>query len=199
MNRKLWIQKALTMCSLTAIIASFSMVALALPGAVGELTVSGSSLTETAFVTVNGEVATSGRTVSSASTIITPDGMSAIANFGKLGKVQFGPNTTFTLNADNSGLSGDLTAGTITVLSAAKAVGVRMANGETVLVNAGETATAGTAATQTTTQNKNVSNGAWIAFGVILAGAVGAIIWAATTGSDNRFGGGTAVTVSPVR
>jgi hypothetical protein len=197
MNRKLWIQKALTMCLLTAIVASYSMVALANAGqAVGELTVSGIA-SDTSFVTVNGEAAKSGRTISSSSTITTPEGMTAIVNFGKLGKVQFGPNTTFSLNADDIALGGSLTSGSITVLSAAKSVGVRTLDGEVVMVNAGETvnAASGAASKQTTPK---AGGPAWWVWALVFGGAIGGIILATTSGGDSNFGSG-ATTVSPVR
>jgi len=65
MNSKLWIQKALSMCLVVAIIATYSMVALASSEkAAGELLVTGKSINgETPFVTVNGETAKTGRSV----------------------------------------------------------------------------------------------------------------------------------------
>ena len=71
MNRKLWIRKALSMCLCVALLATYSMVALAGPGkAAGELTVSGKNANgEAPFVLVNGETARSGRSVFSGSTI----------------------------------------------------------------------------------------------------------------------------------
>ena len=195
MNRKLWIQKALTMCLLSAIIASCSMVALASPGTVGELTVSGGN--ETSFVTVNGEAVKSGRTISASSTITTPEGMSAIVNFGKLGKLEIGPNTTFALSADNNALGGDLTSGSISVLSAAKSVGVRTLSGDVVMVGAGESATAGSGATSKQTTAKTGGADWWV-WALVVGGAEGGIIWATTSNNDNNFGG-TANTVSPTR
>jgi hypothetical protein len=197
MNRKLWIQKTLTVCSMTAILTVFSMVALAGTGAVaGELTVSGTAANGV-FVTVNGEPAESGRTISSSSTITTPEGITAVVNFGKLGKIQVGPNTTFSLNADNTSIAGNLTAGSITVLNATNGVSVRTLSGETVTVGVGETATAsGTTAKSTTTTAGGNHN--WLIFALVATGAMAAIVYAATTGSNNRLGAG-ATTVSPVR
>lgn len=197
MNSKLWFQKALTMCLLAAIVASYSMVALAASGqAVGELTVGGTA-SDTSFVTVNGEAAKSGRTISSSSTITTPEGMTAIVNFGKLGKVEFGPNTTFSLNADDNALGGSLTSGSITVLNASKNVSVRTLSGEVVMVGAGETATAG-AGTATKQTTKKATSGEWWIWALVMGGAIGGIILATTAGSDSNFGSG-ATTVSPTR
>lgn len=214
MNSKLWIQKALTMCSLMAVIATYSMVALASAGkASGELLVTGSnSAGETSFVTVNGEPSESGRTVFSSSTISTPDTMGAAVNMGKAGKIEFGPNTTFTLNFDGNEIGGDLSAGSITVLSAAQSVSVRTLSGALVTLNAGETATAsGKAAAGDRrdssgkcidTDNDNdeeCDEGAgWFWFALIAGGAAVAIIYAATSDNDVRLGGNTIV-VSPVQ
>ena len=59
MNSKLWIRKALSLCLSVAILATYSMVALAGPRKVaGELTVSGKDINgEAPFVLVNGEAA----------------------------------------------------------------------------------------------------------------------------------------------
>jgi hypothetical protein len=200
MNSKLWIQKALTMCLLMTIIATYSMVALAGTGsAVGELMVTGgNSASDTSFVTVNGEPAKSGRSVSSSSTITTPEGMTAIVNFGKLGKIEIGPNTTFALNAEDNAISGTLASGSITVLSAAKNVGVTTANGEIVQLNAGETASATPGTGVTKKQTTKASSGDWWIYALIFGGAAAGIIWAATSDNDSNIGG-SSTTSSPIR
>lgn len=197
MNSKLWIRKALTLCSLTALILTYSMVALASPGkAVGELTVSGNTTpNSTTFVTVNGEPAQSGRTVLASSTITVPEGMSAIVNFGKAGKLQFGPNTTFALGSDTESISGDLASGTVTVLSAAKSVGVRTLSGQVVELNAGETASAGSAKAS---RHSNYASDNWWVWALIFGGAVAAIVFVATGDNDSNLGGSSTVP-SPIR
>jgi hypothetical protein len=200
MNSKLWIQKALTLCLVMAITASYSMVALAASSgkAVGELMVTGgSSAEQTSSVTVNGEPAVSGRAIFSSSTISTPDAVSAAINLGKAGNLQLAPNTTFTLNTEGNAIGGDLTAGSITVLSSAQAVSVKILSGEVLQLNAGQTATAvgGAAAQTTTTSNGDVD---WWVYALIFGGATVGIILAATAGNDSTFGNG-AITVSPVR
>lgn len=212
MNSKVWIQKALTMCLLATIVATYSMVALANTGKVaGELTVIGGT-GDTSIVTVNGEPATSGRTIFSASTISTPEGVRAVINLNQAGKLEIAPNTTFTINFDNNAIAGDLTTGSVRVLEATKSVGVRMLSGEVAQLEAGEAATASGKAAARDRRNsqgecvdtdndgdKECDEGAgWLWFGVIFGGALAAIIWAATSDSDTRIGGG-AGTVSPVR
>ena len=196
MNSKLWVQKTFAMCLLSAIITTGSMVALAGGPVAGELTVLGTTGSDAASVTVNGEPVSNGRTIAASSVISVPEGMTAVVNFGKLGKIEFGSNTTFALNATENGLGGSLTSGSVTVLNAAKGVAVTNLTGETVTANAGETVAANSSAPAQTT--KKTSKNAWLAFGIIFAGTVAAIIYAASRGGDSNFSGG-ATTVSPVR
>jgi hypothetical protein len=180
------------------ITASYSMVALAGSNkAVGELMVTGGSIAgQTSSVTVNGEPAASGRAIFSSSTISTPDAVGAAVNLGKAGKIELAPNSTFTLNIENNAIGGDLTAGSITVLSSAQAVSVKILSGEVLQLNAGQTATAvGGTAAQTTANSGGVD---WWVYALIFGGATVGIILAATAGNDSTFGNG-AITVSPVR
>ncbi len=197
MNSKLWIRKALTLCSLLAVFATSSMVALAgAPGkATGELTVTGGKSVEDSVVMVNGEPARSGRTLISPSTITTAEATGATINLGKAGRLQLAPGTTFLLNFDADSITGDLSAGSVTVLNAARGVKVNVA-GEVRDLASGETATAGASAAQTT--NTTGGTGPWWAYALILGGAAVGIIWAAMSDNENRFGSG-AVTISPTR
>lgn len=203
MNSKLWIRKALTMCSMVAILATYSMAALASNGKpAGEILVTGNnSAGDAAAVTVNGEPVKSGRTIFSSSTISTPDGAGAIVNLAKAGRIELAPNTTFALTFDDKSISGDLTAGSITVLSAGQSVGVKTLSGDVVQLNAGDTATANAAgASQTTAPQTSVHNHSglgpwWIA---IFAGSAAVLIWTASKKNNDEFGAG-ATGVSPVR
>ncbi len=195
MNSKLWIRNAVTMCLMVALIATYSMVALASDGrAAGELVINSS---ETSLVTVNGEVAKSGRAIFSSSTISTPEGTGATVNLGKAGRIELAPSTTFTLSFDENTISGSLTSGSITVLNAAHSVGVRTLSGDLVQVNAGETANA-TSSSASTKPAATASRMEWEWWALIVGGAVAAIIITTATRNKNRFGG-TATTVSPVR
>jgi hypothetical protein len=192
------IRKALTLCSLAALTMTYSMVALANSAkAVGELTVSGNNTpNNTIFVTVNGEPAQSGRTVLASSTISVPDGMSATVNFGKAGKLHFGPNTTFVLGSDTGSITGDLTSGTVTVLGAAKSVGVRTLAGDVVQLDAGESATA--TSSSSASRHSNYGSGDWWMYALIFGGAAAALIFIATGNNDTNLGG-SAVAPSPIR
>jgi hypothetical protein len=196
MNSKLWIRYALTMCLMVALVATYSMVALASDGrTAGEIVITGN--TDSSFVTVNGEVAKSGRTIFSSSTISTPDGAGAVLNLGKAGRVELAPKTTFAINFDDTSISGSLSAGSLTVLSAARSVGVTTASGELVQLGAGETASA-TTAVPTRSSTGGAGTGSWGWYALIIGGAVGVIIWTAAKNNENRFGG-SATQVSPVR
>ena len=189
-----WSRKALSMSVTAALLVTYSMVAMGSTGnAAGELTVIGGNSTgETSFVTVNGEVAKSGRTVFSSSTLSTPEGMGAIINFGKAGKIQLSPNTVFTVLSDGKSISGDLSAGNLTVLSASQNVPVTISTGEVVNVNAGETASANSANAAKKPTPRIAGINAWV-FAAIVGGVVAAVIIATTVGNNDN------TVISPVR
>jgi hypothetical protein len=195
MNSKLWIRKALSTCLCVAVLATYSMVALASSAKVaGELTVSGDG---ESFVVVNGENAKSGRSIFSTSTITTPEGANAIVNLGKLGKIQIAPNSTVALSFDDKGISGDLTAGKLTVLGAPEGVSVNTLNGNSVKLMAGQSVTAAGAAQDD--DDDDDGGAAWWGYALIFGGAAVGIIWAATQ-ADNRVDlGGSGTVVSPTR
>lgn len=195
MNSKLLIHKAFTMCLTIVLVATYSMVALAADGKIsGEIVVTGNSASETATVTVNGEPVKSGRTIFSSSTISTPESAGAIINLGKTGRIELAPNTTFALSFDAAAINGDLAAGSITVLNAAKSVSVKTLSGEVVQLNAGDTASAN-ANTASPAAAASGSNN-WWAFALIFGGAVAGIILATSDDNENNFGAG-ATSVSP--
>ena len=202
MNSKLWIHKALSTCLVVALIATSSMVALANSERIaGELTVSGKSINgETPFVKVNGETAQNGRSIFSSSTVATPTDANAIINLGKIGKIELAPNTTLALSFDQNGINGELLAGQITVLSSSKSVSVKMLDGSTVMLNAGEAAAATTGKARQDDDDDGDSGGAGLLlFALILGGAAAGIIIAATTDNNNIQLGGNTTIVSPNR
>jgi hypothetical protein len=195
MTSKLWIRKALSLCLSVAILATYSMVALASSGKVaGELLTTGPNASS---VTVNGETAKAGRSIFSSSTIITPENANAVINLGKLGKISLAPNSTATLTIDEKGISGDLAAGKLTVLGAANAVAVKTLNGTTVLLNAGETVAANGRA-QDDDDDDDDGGMAWWGFAAIFGGAAAIILWTATRDGHADLGGGGTV-ISPTR
>jgi hypothetical protein len=195
MNSKTLIRKALSMCLIVAVYASYSMVALAgTEKLAGELIVSG----KTSAVIVNGQEAQSGRTVFSSSTITTPDSASAIISIGKVGKLELAPGTTITLSFDETGISGTLANGTVTVLGAKESVNIVTPEG-TKSVTAGKSVSTGKAMKDDDDDDDDKGGAAWWIWALVFGGAIAGVVIAAT--SDNNrtdLGGGTTV-VSPSR
>ncbi|MBV6495052.1 MAG: hypothetical protein JFAIHJKO_00152 [Pyrinomonadaceae bacterium] len=190
MNSKLWIRRALSTCSMVAIFATYSMVALAAtPKASGELLVSGS---DDAVVTVDGQSALSGRTIFSGSTIVTSENASAILSCAAAGSIKLAPNSTAVVTFDGSTLTANLNSGSLTVVSSAQPVAVTTPYG-VVSINAGETA----AASQDSNTTKKKGGSAWIVWGVIFGAAAVALIGTAVLGSDSNFGSGGTVVPGP--
>jgi hypothetical protein len=197
MNSKLWIRKALSMCLCVAILATYSMVALAGPGkAAGELAVSGKNVNgEAPFVFVNGEVARSGRSVFSGSTITTSDSTNAVLNLSKLGKIELAPNTVLNLTFDEKGIFGDLTSGSVSVLGAAENVNIKTLDGKTVQLSAGQSVAA---AGRQDDDDDDDGGAAWWVWGGIFGGAAVVLLWTALSDNDIEIGGGGTV-ISPTR
>jgi hypothetical protein len=185
-----WVKISTATIVATAVLATSSMAALTGPALSGELTVGGGNA-EGKTVLVNGEPATTGRTVIGSSTIVTPENVTATINFGKAGKIQLAPGTTFTIGSSLESLQGDLTAGDITVLNAANVVNVKTLTGDTVEINAGETASAASSAAQT---NKQGGIGPKTWYAIIAVASVAALI-AIALHDSHRAGGVT----SPIR
>lgn len=186
-----------------AIFTTSSMVALATPDRrlMGELTVTGAS-----GVSVNGERAVSGRSISSSSVVATSADSSAVINLGKTGRIELAPNSSLSLNFDEKTISGSINEGDVKI-SSAPGVAVKFAakNGEitneaselnvfsvdsagkviaengTLYLNNGETVT------QTGGQTTDDDNKAAVYIPVaILVGAVAAVvIFAAASGDDD--------------
>lgn len=176
-----------------AIFAINSMVVFAAPTKVaGEILVADRG----ADVTVNGEVAQSGRSIFSGSTIDTPKESGAIVSLGSLGRLELAPSTSVTLNFDDKGISASLTAGKITVLSAVSGVNINGTNYGVGQV--ADTSTSQADNTQTTPSNSS-AGGAWWIWAAVFGGAIVGIVFASRT-DNNRIalGGGTTV-VSPLR
>jgi hypothetical protein len=184
---------------MVAVLATYSMVALASPErTVGELTVTGNgSNGETPFVTVNGESAKSGRSIFTSSVIATPSNAGAVINLGKTGVIELAPNTTFSISFDNTSISGDLKAGTLTVLGASTGVDVKTSDGRMVRAVAGESVTTAGKA-QDDDDDDDAGGAAWWLWAIVFGGAAAGVLIAATQDNTANLGGG-ATTVSPTR
>ena len=200
MNSKLWIRKALSMCLSVAVLATYSMVALAGPGkAAGELAVSGKNVNgEAPFVFVNGEVSRSGRSVFSGSTITTSESTTAVVNLSKLGRIELAPNTALNLTFDERGISGALTSGTVSVLGAAENVNITTPNGKTVQLAAGQSVSTSGQKDDKDDDDDDHGGAAWWIWGGVFGAAAVVILWTALSDSDINVGGGGTV-VSPTR
>jgi hypothetical protein len=167
--------EAMTLGVLFAFVLSGSLVTLAGTNKpVGEILVTGVKA-DGDSVTVNGEPAKSGRTIFSSSTITTPEGANAIVNLGKAGKIQLAPGSTFILDVDGNSVKGDLTAGSLTVLSAAQNVGVKTLTGDVLSLAAGETASA-TSAVASKKAKAGPGGLDWWVWAAIVGGAAAAVV-----------------------
>lgn len=200
MISKLWIRKTFTAGLCVATLTAYSMVGLANTGKIaGEILVSGNSINgEAPAVTVNGVAAKSGRSIFSSSIITTPEGTTAILNLGKAGKVQLAENSSLAISFDDKSITGELTAGKLSVLGAPTAVSVKTVDGRTVSVNSGETVTASGAAQDDDDKASGGGSNWWI-FAVIIGGAAAGILYAATQSNNKASIGGGGTVVSPTR
>ena len=200
MNIKLWIRKALSMCLVVALMATYSMVSLASSERIaGELLVSGITVNGQApLVTVNNESAQSGRSVFSSSTLVTPENASAIINLGKTGKIELAPNTTLTLAFNENAISGDLSSGRVTVLSAVENVTINTLGGKSVQLSAGQSVDASNQTTQDTDDDNDGGSGALL-WALVLGGAAVGIIIAARTDNNRVALGSNTNVISPTR
>lgn len=182
MMYRLLIRKAITACALTAVITATSMVALAYPGGVaGEITVSGRSTNgEAPVALVNGEPSKSGRSIFSSSTISTPDDTTAVVGMGRTGRIQLSPNSAMNLVFDETTVDVELTEGTLSVLGALGTVNVRTNDGQTTVLNPGESISAG----GSKAAKKQTSKDSWIWL-LVAGGAAAAIIIAVAASGDD--------------
>jgi hypothetical protein len=183
-------KKAVSVSLLVAMTLASSMFTLASSSKpIGELVITGGN-SDGASVTVNGEPAKSGRTIFASSTITTPEGVSVLVNLGKAGKIELGPNTTFSIDGDGNVAQGSLTAGNVSVLNASQGVSVKTLTGDTVTLNAGETADA--SSSSATKAGKRGPGGLdWWYWAAIIGGATAIVIIIATRDDNNS--------TSPVR
>jgi hypothetical protein len=173
----------------------------------GEITVSGLPQPGQPAVLVNGEPASTGRSLFSSSTVSTPESMGATVNLANGSRLVLAPNSSLTLSAGDT--IGTLSTGSLTLSSAAEAVSVLIADGSLVTLGVGETALATSARAARDHRDKTTGKcidddndgkeecteglPVW-AWGAIVAGIAGAVIIAVVASNDDE---GTAA--SPVR
>lgn len=199
MTCNLWIRRALSSCLMVAVFATYSMVTLAAPGKLaGDLTVFGNSGTnEAPSILINGESSRSGRTVFAPSTVVTPEGVYAVISYNGIGRIEIAPNTSYTLDLTGDKFGGELTSGSVKILSASVAGEIKTPSG-TVTVNSGETATATGKARQNDDDDDN-GGAAWVWFALAMGGAVAGILYATLKESNRADLGGGGTVISPTR
>lgn len=209
MLRKNILRKLVTSINLAAVWCVYSMVAFGGPVVnAGDITVKGQ-------VIVNGQAAVSNSLIMSGSTITTGEGSSAVVSLGKTGRIEIEPKTTFVLSFDSSLISGNLDAGSVTVLNSTQSVKVKIPNGEMVALNAGETASsvAGKAAVRDHRDSTgkciddnndgkadcddDSHRGVYFLLAAVVGVGVAIAILASRSNNDNL--GGSAIIVSPTR
>lgn len=183
-NTKRFAVNLTTASLLFALIVSCSYVSLAnVNKPVGEILISGTSTLNGKSVTVNGEAATTGRTLFDSSVVSTPEGQSAVINLGKAGKVQLAPGSTVTIGVNGEVISGNLSDGSLTVLGSLNPVNITTKSGDSVPVSSGESVTsASTAASKAQTGPGGVN---WWVWAAIVAGAAVAVVLIVTNDDDN--------------
>ena len=199
MKAKLGLRKALSLCLTFSIIATCSFVSLAnSPRTAGELQLTGKGANGSLpYAIVNGENSNSGRSIFSSSTITTPEGVFATLNLGKAGIIEVAPNSSIQIAFDSNSISGTISAGSLTVVSAANDARFVNPTGETLTVRTGEIATAAGKAQDDDDDDDGGS--AWWLWAIVVGGASAGIIWAATRDSNTISLGGGGTVISPTR
>jgi hypothetical protein len=183
-----------------AIFTTSSMVALGTPDRplMGELTITGTS-----GVSVNGERAASGRSISSSSVVATLADSSAVINLGKIGRIELAPNSSLSLNFDEKTISGSINDGSVKV-SSAPGVEVKLATkageitNEASQLNVFSVDTAGKIVTESGQQTGGQQTGgqtsdditdheAFIPVAILLGVAAVTIVYLATTQEDDEL------------
>jgi hypothetical protein len=148
-----------------------------------------------AEVTVNGEVAKSGRSIFSGSTIDTPANSGAILALGTAGRLELAPNSSFTVSFDGDRISGVLTAGKVSVITALEKVSVTTPQGSVAELGVGESTKSSNQQDDTAKSDKGSAAWVWI---VVIGGVIAGVVLASMASNSSSAGGGT-VPVSPSR
>lgn len=175
----MWVRTLVSMGLVGCIFFTSSLVALAQPTLTGELLVAGPG------VVVNGEPAANGRTLALPSNVMTTGSTYATLNFGKAGKLQLAPGSTFTIDGADDQLRGTLAKGSVTVITSAKPVTITTPNGKTVVANAGDMVVADpTTTSQTTSRRRGFPLWGYAA----IAGIIVVLVVAVTRGGNSNNG-----------
>jgi len=130
------IRKFTTLLTVFAVWSAFSMVAIAAPDVMGEITVNGQ-------VTVNGQSVVSNTTLTSGSTITTGSNSSATVNLGKNGRVEVLSDSSLTLKFTDNSIIAMLTSGKVRVSNNAGVATSVTTRNSTVVADTGQANTFG--------------------------------------------------------
>ena len=187
-----WARRGSTAAVVLTLALTYSTVSLAAQGKViGELTVSVGSVEEA--VTVNGEVARTGRTLFANNVVATGDGARAVIVVGNGARVQLAPDTTLALASDPVPYLGTLSAGRITALSGGQGVSIRNSYGQVVKLNTGDSIEAGSSSAVRQSGSVGGLEPWQLALIIGAAAAVVVLVVVASGGDDDS------PSVSPVR
>jgi len=182
MDSDRWVKRGVSLCLVMTLIATCSMVTLATSSIpIGELTVSATRISDAPPVMVNGEPASTGRTIFAGSTITTTDAGSAVVTLGTAARLQLAPGTTYVIS---DAVNGSLTAGSVTLLSG-KGLNVRTSKGA-VNLGGGEAVDASAAAAAAPAPNKKYGGLYWWEWALITGGVITAVIVAATVSNNDN-------------
>ncbi len=129
-------RKFFTLLTAVAVWSAFSMVAIAAPDMMGEITVNGQ-------VSVNGQSVVSNSTVTSGSTVTAGSGSSATINLGKNGRVEVLSDSSVTLRFTEDSIVAMLTTGKVRVSNAAGISTTVTTRNSTVIADTGQANTFG--------------------------------------------------------
>ena len=188
--------KALSFCLLVAMLATYSMVALAGDARIaGEIVVSGTAVDGNApVVLVNGEQVKSGRSIFTSSSIVTDKFSSATVKIGSLGTLRIAPNSSVTVSFDSNGISSNLVKGSISVLNAVDSVNVSLPNGTVSELTSGKSVST---APQDDDDDDDDGGAAWWLWALVFGGATAAVVFAAVSDNNRVSVGGNTTIVSP--
>ena len=125
------IRKFTTLLTTVAVWSAFSMVAIATPDVMGEITVNGQ-------VTVNGQSVVSNSTITSGSTITAGPNSNATINLGKNGRVEILSDSSVTLKFSINSIVAMLTSGKVRVSNTAGIATTVTTRNSTVIADSGQ-------------------------------------------------------------
>ena len=200
MNIKYIIRQVILSVLVAVFLIGQSLIILAADKSAAELSVFGQTANGgQPIVKVNGENSVSGRTIFSSSVIETAENSGAVLSIGQLGKIELAANSKFIVSFDEKNINGNLLAGSISVLNSARSIDVKLPDGNSVKLDAGETANANKGLPAKSAAQTKTGGAAWLPWALIVGGAVAALVIATSVGGNDFQLSGNTIVVSPTR